>query len=138
MSASDKTVVVVDDEGALRQLAAKLIERHGYRVLTAGSGDEALALLADGAHVDLMVLDVMMPGKSGLETLEEVRRRGHTQLPVVLLTAQAKDEQIISGYQQGADCYLTKPLEPSVLLNTIDYLIGDLSAAERARLEALL
>ena len=138
MARRDKTVLVVDDEEALRNFAAKLIETRGYQVLTAGDGAEALAVLTRGTPIDLMVLDVMMPGLDGLQTLEQVRERGHSRLPVVLLTAQAKDEQILGGYRKGADCYITKPLLPSTLLNIVDYLIGDLPPAERAKLEPLL
>ena len=137
MAAQEKTVLVVDDEEALRTLAAKLIERRGHKVLTAGSGTEALGLFADGAKIDLVVLDVMMPGLDGLQTLEALRERGH-QLPVLLLTAQSGDDDILGGYKRGADCYLTKPLKPASLLNVVDYLIGDLSPEERARLEPLL
>ena len=138
MPREDKTVLVVDDEEALRDLTARLIEKRGYQVLTAGDGAEALAVLSRGARVDLMVLDVMMPGIDGLDTLEQVRARGYTRLPVILLTAQAQDEQILGGYKKGADCYITKPLQPSMLLNIVDYLIGDLPPAERAKLEPLL
>ena len=138
MAAHDKTILVVDDEEALRTLAAKLIAKKGYNVLTAASGSEALTALAGETHIDLLVLDVVMPGLGGLETLEEIRKRGHRELPVVLLTAQAKDEHILSGYKRGADCYITKPLQPAQLLNVIDYLIGDLSPTERADLEPLL
>ena len=138
MASQEKTVLVVDDEEALRTLAAKLIERRGHKVLTAASGNEALDLFADGAKIDLVVLDVMMPGLDGLQTLEALRERGHNQLPVLLLTAQSGDDDIIGGYRRGADCYLTKPLKPAALLNVVDYLIGDLSPEERARLEPLL
>jgi CheY-like chemotaxis protein len=138
VAAQRKTVLVVDDEEALRTLAAKLIERRGHSVLTAANGTEALDMLARGTAIDLLVLDVVMPGLSGLQTLEEIRKRGHAELPVVLLTAQSKDEDILGGYQKGADCYLTKPLQPSALLNIVDYLIGDLTPAERAKLEPLL
>lgn len=138
MGARDKTILVVDDEEALRTLAAKLIAKRGYNVVTAASGAEALAALAGDTHIDLLVLDVVMPGLSGLETLEQIRARGRKELPVVLLTAQSKDEHILSGYKQGADCYITKPLQPAQLLNVIDYLIGDLSPSERAQLEPLL
>lgn len=139
MPARDKTVLVVDDEEALRTLAAKLIERRGYKVLTASDGTEALAVLAGRVPVDLLVLDVVMPGLNGLQTLEELRkRRGSAELPVILLTAQSKDEDVMGGYKRGADYYITKPLQPTALLNIVDYLIGDLSSAERAKLEALL
>jgi len=138
MSREEKTVLVVDDEEALRDLTARLIAKRGYQILTAGDGAEALALLAGGARVDLVVLDVMMPGVDGLQTLEQIRARGYTRLPVVLLTAQTNDDQILGGYKSGADCYITKPLQPSTLLNVVDYLIGDLPPAERARIEQLL
>ena len=138
MERKDKTVLVVDDEEALRNFAAKLIQSRGYQVVTAGDGTEALAVLTQGTPVHLLVLDVMMPGLDGFKTLEEVRNRGHRHLPVVLLTAQAEDEQILHGYARGADCYITKPLQPSTLLNVVDYLIGDLPPAERAKLEPLL
>jgi len=136
--AHDKTVLVVDDEEALRTLAAKLVESRGYRVLTAASGTEALGILESNGKIDLLVLDVVMPGLSGLETLEEIRERGHNELRVVLLTAQSTDEDILGGYQKGADYYVTKPLKPSELLNIVDFLIGDLPRSERAKLEALL
>ncbi len=139
MPARDKTVLVVDDEEALRTLAAKLIEKRGYHVLTASDGTEALAILKGSVTVDLLVLDVVMPGLSGLQTLEEIRQRwGHTDLPVVLLTAQSKDEDVFGGYKKGADYYITKPLKPTALLNIVDYLIGDLSPNEKAKLEPLL
>jgi len=115
-----------------------LIEKRGHTVLTASNGTEALALLDGDIKVDLLVLDVVMPGLSGLQTLEKLRNQGHTELPVILLTAQTADEDILGGYKQGADCYLTKPLQPKALLNIVDYLIGDLTPAERAKLEQLL
>lgn len=138
MTAQAKTVLVVDDEEALRTLAARLIARRGHAVLTASSGSEALDMLDGGTRVDLVVLDVMMAGLDGLETLDALRQHGHRDLPVVLLTAQSDDDHILGGYRRGADCYLTKPLQPSALLNVVDYLIGDLSPEERARLEPLL
>ena len=139
MPANNKTVLVVDDEEALRNLAAKLIERRGYKVLTAADGNEALAVLAGGAAVDLLVLDVMMPGLDGLQTLERIRKqRGYGELPVILLTAQSRDEDVMGGYKTGADYYITKPLQPAALLNIVDYLIGDLSPDQRAKLESIL
>ena len=139
MPSGNKTVLVVDDEEALRTLAAKLIEKRGYRVVTASDGAQALDILKGSNKIDLCVLDVVMPGLSGLQTLEEIRERwDYAQLPVVLLTAQSGDDDVLSGYKKGADCYLTKPLKPAALLNIVDYLIGDLSADEKAKLEPLL
>jgi len=133
-----KTVLVVDDEESLRSFAVKVIEARGYKTLTASNGTEALDVLRGGAPIDLVVLDVVMPGLSGLQTLEEIRKLGRNDLFVVLLTAQAKDEDVMGGYRTGADYYITKPLRPAALANIVDYLIGDLSPAEKAKLEALL
>ena len=131
-----KTVLIVDDEESLRALATALIAKRGHRTLTASNGHEALEVLRNGA-VDLVVLDVVMPGMGGLETLAEMRTLGYA-VPVVLLTARATDEDLIGGYEKGADYYITKPLKPSALLNIVDFLIGDLSPEERARLEKQL
>ena len=133
-----KTVLIVDDEDALREFAAKLIEKRGYGVLTAASGSDALAVLKSGARIDLVVLDVMMPGLDGLQTLEQIRRLGIENLFVILLTAQSNDAEVLGGYKRGADYYITKPLRPAELLNVIDYLIGGLPPDERAKLEAAL
>lgn len=139
MPARDKTVLVVDDEESLRNLAAKLIERRGYKVLTAADGNQALGVLAGDTGIDLLVLDVMMPGLDGLQTLERIRKqRGYAELPVILLTAQSRDEDVMGGYKKGADYYITKPLQPTALLNIVDYLIGDLTPDQRAKLESLL
>lgn len=136
MATTGKTVLVVDDEETLRSLAAALIRSRGHATLTASNGREALQALSHGG-VDLLVLDIVMPEMSGLETLAEIRKLGY-EVPVVLLTARSNDEDLIGGYEQGADYYITKPLRPAALLNIVDYLIGDLSPEERARLEKQL
>ena len=137
MSSTGKTVLIVDDEESLRMLVAALIAKRGHATFTAANGREALATLQSGANIDLLVLDVVMPGVDGLQTLEEIRKAEY-KLPVVLLTAKSTDEDLIGGYQRGADYYLTKPIKPSGLLNIVDYLIGDLSAEEKTKLESLL
>lgn len=137
MSSIRKTVLVVDDEDSLRELAAKLIEKRGYEVLTAASGNDALAVLKSGVAVDLVVLDVVMPGLDGLETLKQIRTL-KAGLSVILLTARDEDAEVMGGYEQGADYYITKPLRPAELLNIVDYLIGSLSPEERSRLETTL
>lgn len=136
MATTGKTVLVVDDEETLRNLAAALIRSRGHATLTAANGREALQTLSNGG-VDLLVLDIVMPGMSGLETLAEIRKLGR-EVPVVLLTGRSSDEDLIGGYEKGADYYLTKPLRPAALLNIVDYLIGDLSPEERTRLEKQL
>ena len=129
-----KTVLVTDDDPLLREIAAKVIHSHGYHVLTAESGEQALALFAAGTPIDLHVLDVVMTPIDGIETMTQLRERGFGDVPVVLLTAQSSDEDLLDGYRAGAGYYLTKPFKPVELLNIVDYLIGDLSSEQREQL----
>jgi CheY-like chemotaxis protein len=132
-----KTVLLVDDDLAMRTMAVKLVEKRGYRALTASDGNEALEVL-QRMPVDLIVLDVVMPGLDGLQTIEEAKKLGFGHIPVVMLTAQRNDDDILGGYRKGAVFYITKPLRPAYLLNAVDYLIGNLSPEERQRLETSL
>ena len=106
-------VLVVDDDGGLRDLLARYLRENGYRVSTAGSAAEALAALG-GLVFDLIVLDVMMPGESGVALTRRLRRSN--TVPILLLTAMAEPEDRITGLESGADDYLTKPFEPRELL----------------------
>lgn len=107
-------VLVVDDDRRLRELLSRFLLAREYRVTTAASTAEARAKLA---HVvfDAMVLDVMMPGETGMEFLRARRREG-CATPVLMLTAQAEPQHRIEGLETGADDYLTKPFEPLELV----------------------
>lgn len=106
-------VLVVDDDRRLRDLLSRFLLGRGYRVTTAASAREARAKLV---HVlfDAIVLDVMMPGETGVEFLRAFRQDGG-RLPVLMLTAQADPEHRIAGLEVGADDYLAKPFEPREL-----------------------
>ena len=106
-------ILVVDDDDRLRALLGRYLRDNGYHVSTASSAAEARARL-DGMAFDLIVLDVMMPGESGVEFTRGLRRSA--QVPVLLLTAMAEPEDRIAGLESGADDYLTKPFEPRELL----------------------
>lgn len=109
-------VLVVDDEPDITALVAYHLARGGYRVTTATSGTEALRAAQDQAP-DLIVLDLMLPGLSGLAVLEELRRRPDTgQIGVILLTARREETDRIQGLSLGADDYLTKPFSPQELV----------------------
>ena len=137
MVGKGKNVLIVDDEPAMQIMAAKLVESRGYRALTASSGHEALEVLKR-VPVDLIVLDVVMPGLDGLQTIEEAKKLGFADVPVVMLTAQKEKQDVLGGYRKGAVFYITKPLRPAHLLNAVDYLIGNLSPDEREKLESIL
>src|SRR6516225_3988061 len=106
------TVLVVDDEPIVREVVVRYLERDGHRTLQAASGDEARGLL-EREPPSLVVLDVMLPGLSGLELCRWIRSR--SELPIVMLTALGEETDRIVGLELGADDYLTKPFSPREL-----------------------
>ena len=112
-SATEFHLLIVDDDARLRELLRRYLTDSGFRVTTAGDAREARSHLASFAF-DLVVLDVMMPGESGLELTRALRHEG--RIPVLLLTAMAEPEDRVNGLEQGADDYLSKPFEPRELV----------------------
>jgi two-component system phosphate regulon response regulator PhoB len=109
-------ILVVEDEPDISALVAYHLARESYRVRTAADGAEALRAI-ESERPDLVVLDWMLPGMSGLEVLAELRRREETRnLPVILLTARGEATDRIEGLRQGADDYVTKPFSPQELV----------------------
>ena len=106
-------ILVVDDDSRLRELLRKFLTDRGFRVTTAAHSAEADPKLAALAF-DLLVLDVMMPGESGIEFTKRLRRS--STVPILLLTARAESQDRIAGLAGGADDYLPKPFEPDELL----------------------
>ncbi len=106
-------LIVVDDDARLRELLRRYLSDNGFRVTTAADAVEARAKLAHFAF-DLAVLDVMMPGETGLELAQAWRRED--RVPILLLTAMAEPEDRINGLEHGADDYLAKPFEPRELV----------------------
>jgi diguanylate cyclase (GGDEF)-like protein len=108
------TLLIVDDELMNRDVLQRRLERVGYRVLTADSGPSALDLIATH-HVDLVLLDVMMPGMDGLETLRRLRQsRCVSELPVIMVTARDSSEDVVEALDAGANDYITKPVDFAV------------------------
>jgi DNA-binding response OmpR family regulator len=102
------TILVVDDDPDSREIAARLLQREGYRTRTAAGGDACLALVA-AEPVDLILLDVMMPGMDGFEVCAALRAGGH-RIPVILLTARDDMDTRLEGMHQGVSEFLTKPI----------------------------
>lgn len=109
-------ILVVDDHQDIRDLVARYLTEHGYRVTTAKDGKAMKAVLSSSA-VDLVILDVMMPGEDGLTLCRHLREQG--QLPVIMLTAMTEQTDRVVGLEMGADDYLTKPFFPRELLARI-------------------
>jgi DNA-binding response OmpR family regulator len=115
-------VLIVEDE---EHLAAGLrfnLEAEGYVVETVGDGEAALELLLGGAGFDVVVLDVMLPGKDGFEVAKELRASGQ-YVPVLMLTARGRPEDVLRGFEAGTDDYLPKPFELAILLARLHGLL---------------
>ena len=120
-------VLVVDDEPDITALVAYHLAKEGYRVTTANSGSEALRAAEEQAP-DLIVLDLMLPGLSGLEVLESLRKRADTrEVGVVVLTARKDEADRIEGLSLGADDYLVKPFSPQELVLRVRAVLRRLS-----------
>lgn len=105
------TLLVVDDDRLNRDVLQRRLARAGYRVLTADSGPSALAI-AGTERVDLVLLDVMMPGMDGIETLRQLRRtRSVSELPVIMVTARDDSDDVVEALDAGANDYITKPVD---------------------------
>ena len=109
-------ILVVDDHRDIRDSLSKYLASHEYRVTAAADAAEARKLI-DQSAIDLVVLDIMMPGEDGLSLCRHIRQT--TNLPVILLTAVADDTDRVIGLEMGADDYLTKPFNPRELLARI-------------------
>lgn len=114
MSPDAPHILVVDDDERLRKLLRKYLSDNGYLVSGAADADEARRQLA-ALTFDLLVLDVMMPGESGVELTRDLRDQGMAT-PILMLTAMGETEDRITGLENGADDYLAKPFEPRELL----------------------
>jgi diguanylate cyclase (GGDEF)-like protein len=119
MEQTTATLLLVDDEAMNRDALSRRLARRGYTVLTAESGAAALEMI--GAHrVDAVLLDVMMPGMSGLETLRRLREsRSVSDLPVIMVTAKDRTEDVVEALDLGANDYVTKPIDFAIALARI-------------------
>lgn len=126
-------ILVVDDHPDIRDALARYLKEHGYRVTTADRAASAREAL-DTSAIDLVVLDIMMPGEDGLSLCRHLRAT--TSLPVILLTAMAEDTDRIIGLEMGADDYVTKPFNPRELLARIKAVLRRASAMPPAEAEA--
>ena len=117
-------VLVVDDNEINLRLVRHALEGRGFSVDTVTSGPEALAAL-ERCRPDLVILDILMPDMSGMEVLDRIKANPRTaDIPVIMLTAKAGDEDVIAGYRSGADYFIVKPLVPRQLLYGIGLVLG--------------
>jgi two-component system phosphate regulon response regulator PhoB len=114
-------ILIVEDEADIQQLVSYNLIRAGFHVTCADSGEEALESLRS-ERIDCMLLDLMLPGLSGLEVCSEIKKgraKEHSDIPIIMLTAKGEEEDVITGLECGADDYITKPFSPKVLIARI-------------------
>lgn len=124
-------VLIVDDDARLRELLTQYLEGYGYTVNTLPSGEGLLDEIRENPP-EIIILDIMMPGKDGLEVLRDIRP--HSNIPVIMLTAKGEDTDRIVGLELGADDYISKPFNPRELLARIKAVLrrsGDLIRTEK-------
>ena len=121
-------VLIVDDDREIRGLLAQYLEKHDFRTTAVADGREMRRVL-ERSHVDLLVLDLMLPGEDGLSLCRELR--GRSQLPIIMLTARGEDVDRIVGLELGADDYIAKPFNPRELLGRIKAVLRRSAHAPR-------
>ncbi len=118
-------ILVADDEPHIRRILVTLLEVAGFQVNQAEDGTQALEILAGDTSFEIALLDIMMPGYTGLEVLQKVRALPHRKdLPMVILTAKGQDADREAAFRLGASDFITKPFSPKKLLVRIDQLLG--------------
>ena len=132
-----KTILCVDDDEHILSALRRILTPTGHRILAASDGTQALDM-TQREHPDLILLDLMMPGMDGYAVLARFRELGLGDIPVVMLTGKDSGDDMISGYQEGAGYYITKPFKNEYVVNVVEYLIGDLAEEEREWLEQKL
>ncbi len=124
LPASNRTIMVVDDHPDLVEIVRITLELKGFNVRCAYSGKHLFAGLEE-LKPDLILLDIMMPQMDGLEVLTRLKCNPATaSIPVILLTAKGEPEDVIKGYERGADVYITKPFTSTEVLDGINLVLG--------------
>jgi two-component system OmpR family response regulator len=117
MSQEDHKVLVVDDNQDVRDLVVQFLSSDGFQVFSASNGDDALAILKSNP-INLVLLDVMMPGKSGLDVLREIRtgsNKAIREIPVMMITAKSSTDDIDAALAVGANSYVIKPFRANTI-----------------------
>ena len=131
---TDQHILVIDDDDRLRLLLRRFLEESGFRVTDVGSASAARQAL-QSLVFDVMIVDIMMPGETGLELLADLR--GTNPVPALFLTAMSETEHRIAGLEAGADDYMSKPFEPRELVLRIKSILGRSSRGAPAEAKAV-
>ena len=123
MPNSNTTVLIVDDEHAIREMVVMALEKEGFTCIEASDAHKADSIIKQSVP-DILLVDWMMPGLSGVDFTRKLRRNEATQtMPIIMLTAKTEEEDLIKGLENGADDYITKPFSPRALIARIHALL---------------
>lgn len=116
----DRKILVVEDEEKISEVIVSYLENSGYQAIVAGNGEDALALYSEH-RPELIILDLMLPGMSGEQVCETIRKT--SEVPIIMLTAKSDEEHIIGGLKLGADDYIAKPFSPRQLMARVEAVL---------------
>jgi two-component system, OmpR family, alkaline phosphatase synthesis response regulator PhoP len=127
------TILLVDDEQDILEFLSYNLKKEGYRVFTAGNGEEAIKMIQQ-VNPSLVLLDVMMPKMDGIETCQVIRKDLNIAQPIIaFLTSRSEDYSQIAGFEAGADDYITKPIRPRLLISKVESLLRRLDYKNTAQ-----
>lgn len=122
-----KTILIADDEERIRKLVGNFLKQSGYGIIEAEDGETAFRLFEQNKKsIDLIVLDIMMPGLNGWEVCRKIRET--SGVPVIMLSARSEEFDELMGYESGADDYVTKPFSPIILVKRVEALLRRVNA----------
>ena len=122
-----KTILIADDEERIRKIVGDFLKKEGYAVLEAEDGDSTYEIFSTRkSDIDLIILDIMMPGMNGWEVCRKIRES--STVPVIMLSARSEEFDELTGYESGADDYVTKPFSPIILVKRVEALLRRVSS----------
>lgn len=125
-----KTILIADDEERIRKLVGDFLKRAGYSVMEAEDGDSAFRIFENNKKIlDLIIIDIMMPGLNGWELCRKIRETSN--VPVIILSARSEEFDELTGYESGADDYVTKPFSPIILVKRVEALLRRASSSSQ-------
>ena len=125
-----KTILIADDEERIRKLVGDFLKRAGYSVMEAEDGDSAFRIFENNKKIlDLIIIDIMMPGLNGWELCRKIRETSNVS--IIILSARSEEFDELTGYESGADDYVTKPFSPIILVKRVEALLRRASSSSQ-------
>ncbi|MBR4073378.1 MAG: response regulator, partial [Clostridia bacterium] len=114
-------ILIADDEERILTLISDFLKAADYDTVTAQNGRDALEMIEKGEKIDLAIIDIMMPEINGWELTRQIRK--NSDLPIIMLSARSEEFDMLTGFESGADEYVTKPFSPAVLVKRVEALL---------------